>query len=78
MKFTEEEQYYFEELASGDYWQVLVKALEMGIERRKEDVLSTEVNTNDRAIAFNKARLEGAQALAAFIVGLARKRKKKD
>ncbi len=76
MKLTEEEQYFFEDLIVSDYWQVLQKVLEIGCKRQEENVLSTEVNTSDRPIAFAKARLEGAQALAAFVNGMARKKKK--
>lgn len=73
---TPEEQVELEDLTISDYWPILMKAIEQGVERQKDNFLSSSIETNDRQLLINKARLEGAQTLFLFINGM-KKRKKK-
>jgi hypothetical protein len=78
MRLSEDESIALDEVMSSEYWPAIIKALEMGIELHKERLMSSDITLDDRAIVLAKARLDGAQALAAFMASIKRKKEKKN
>lgn len=73
---NEEEKSLLDDILTSDYWSVILKAMDMGLERQREAVLASNVNDADRVIILNKARLDGAIILKAFMMSLKRKKDK--
>lgn len=78
MTLSEEEQYFLDELVASDYWPVLNRVLELGIERSRDAVLGYDTTRGAADLHILKARLDGAEALAMFIKNMKRKKEKKN
>ena len=75
---TQDERDLLDDLVTSDYWPVIIKTLEIGVNDQRDQVASTDISQAAPAIVIARSEYEGAQKLFHYMASLKRKAEKKN